>query len=96
VHSQKPETKLHPHQNQWENSKGQQNNPNSNQIQDTTGNQVSLQEKTVPQPATIPTASGGGSSIRRHAATSRTNNKIEILATSLRNILKRLPDDGLM
>jgi len=36
VHSQKPETKLRPHQNQLENSKGQQNNPKSNQIQNTT------------------------------------------------------------
>jgi len=69
--SQIPVTKLHPYQNQRENNQGQQNNPKSNQIQNTTGNQVSLHEKTVPQSTTIPTAFGGSSSIKRHAATSR-------------------------
>ena len=49
VYSERTETKLHPHQNQRENSKGQQNNPKGSQIQDPTGNQISIQKETAPQ-----------------------------------------------
>ena len=76
MHIQEPETELHPNQNQWEDNKGQQNNPDSNQVQDTAGNQVSLQEKAAPQPTTVPTTSRGGSSNIRYVAACSDINKL--------------------
>ena len=63
VHSQEFKTKLHPDQNQREDNKRQQNNPSSNQIQDTAGDQVSLQEKAAPQPTNVPTTPRRSSNI---------------------------------
>ena len=75
VHSQESETKLHPDQNQREDNEGQQNNPISNQIQDTAGNKISLQEKTEPQPTNVPTTSRRSSNFWRYVAACSEINK---------------------